>query len=190
MKEVEMTDTSTTNSAPTKPTLWTRIKWANGLARHPKGRPPFIWMERANAWVYMLGIGIGVPALGYSDIDPITKMWLTIVWFGFVFQIYAFLEMREYIGQMQGRGSIDAPQASSQVTSAMLTLLGGVLALGAWIFGAYTNGSTSNPFRYGLVEWTLIGHTFGPLQVFNKMVNYTIMELLKATPRSERVQPN
>jgi hypothetical protein len=165
------------------------LKIAFGLESDPLGHPPFIWAERANAPVYALIILLGVPLLGYSEWSDDTKWIVAAVWFA-LFPLYMLLELREITGQMEGRGSINAPQARRQIRTAQLPHIGTILAIVVWALAKayYRNEPGGSPIRYGIVECAIIAHSFLAIMISNYTVYGLIMELLKSAPRGERVE--
>ncbi len=166
-----------------------RWKIAFGIEADPSGRPPFIWAERANAWVFTFMIMFGVPLLGYLDLPLGVDLMVAMFWF-FFFPLYTLLELREITGQMEGRGSIDAPQARRQIKTAQLPHIGTLLAVVIWIvmWALFRQEPGGNPIKYGFVEWTLIVHAVFAITMSNYGVYGLLMELLKSAPRGERVE--
>ncbi|MHB1087005.1 MAG: hypothetical protein ACYCZ0_04645 [Minisyncoccota bacterium] len=164
-----------------------RIAVAFGLARDPYGRPPFIWAERWNAPILMILIAVGTPLLGWSRLSENEKLWTLVGWL-VVFLVYMLLEGREILGQMEGRGSISAPQARRQVRTAQLPHIGILLAIFAWAFAwaYYKDVPGGSPIAYGKVEWTLLAITFFAQMISNYVFNGMVLELSKSAPRGER----
>lgn len=168
---------------------YARIKIAFGLQADPSGRPPFIWAERVNAPLYALIIAVGIPLLGWSGFAVETKKWIALAWC-MAFPLYFLLELREITGQMEGRGSIDAPQARKQIRTAQLPHIGTILAIAIWIIAwAYWRSEPGgSPIRYGIIEWLLVVWNFLAVFISNYAVYGLNMELLKSAPRGERVE--
>lgn len=166
-----------------------RIKIAFGLQADPSGRPPFIWAERINAWVFAFLILVGVPLLGYSDWPTGIKLIIMGFWFG-IFPIYFLLEMREITGQMEGRGSIDSPQARRQIRTAQVPHIATILSIVVWVvsWAYFHDRPGGSPIRYGWIEWAIIVHAFLAILITNYSVYGLLMELLKSAPRGERVE--
>ena len=166
-----------------------RWKISLGFQADPSGRPPFIWAERWNAWIYSCVILIGVPLLGYSGLPLGIKFIVVAAWTS-LFPIYTLLELREITGQMEGRGSIDAPQARRQIRTAQIPHIATLLAVVIWIvaWAYYRNESGGSPVQYGIAEWWIIGHSIFAIMISNYAVYGLLMELLKSAPRGERVE--
>jgi hypothetical protein len=165
------------------------FKIALGLEKDPRGHPPYLWAERANAPVYALIVFIFIPLLGWSGWNHEMKLTIALCWTA-LFPLYMFLELREITGQMEGRGSISSPQARKQIRTAQLPHIGTILAIVVWLvamayFRSDPNGS---PIKYGVVEWFLIGHSFVAIMLSNYAVYGLNMELLKSAPRGERIE--
>ena len=157
--------------------------------RTPQGRPRFMWAERWNAPVYALIIIVFLPLLGASGYETTTKWIIAAVWFA-VFPLYMWLEGREIAGQMEGRGSIDAPQARTQVWTAQLPHIGVIVAVFIWVIGLAWNRNEpgGSPIRYDVVEWAIIVHSVFAVGLSNHVFYSLVMELLKSAPRGERIE--
>ena len=168
---------------------YARWKIAFGIDADPTGKPPFIWAERANAWIFTFVIMFGVPIMGYIDAPLGVDLMIAMFWF-FLFPLYTLLELREITGQMEGRGSIDAPQARRQIRTAQLPHIGTLLAVVIWVVAwALTRGEPGgNPIKYGAVEFVIIIHAVFAITMSNYAVYGLLMELLKSAPRGERVE--
>lgn len=165
------------------------MNWWNNLWITKGGRPRFIWAERWNAPIYALIVLVGVSLLGWSGFAVNTKWIIAAIWFG-LFPVYMLLEGRELTGQMEGRGSIDAPQARAQIRTGQLPYFGALLAIVVWaIVGVYYRTVPGgSPIRFGVVEWVIIVHTWFAIFLSNRIFYGLIMELLKSAPRGERVE--
>jgi len=152
-------------------------------------RPRFIWAERWNAPAYALIILVCVPLLGWSGFDESIKWIIAALWFG-LFPFYMLFEGRELTGQMEGRGSIDAPQARAQIRTGQLPYFGAVLAIVVWLVALvyFKDDPSGSPIRYGIVEWVILGHTWLAILLSNRIFYGLIMELLKSAPRGERTE--
>lgn len=161
------------------------------LTTTPEGRPRFIWAERWDAPVYALIIALGVPLLGVSGLTIGVKWIIAASWF-FVFPVYMLFEGRELTGQMEGRGSIDAPQARAQIRTGQLPYFGAFFAVVVWVIALayYRNETSGSPIKYGVVEWVILIHTWFAIFLSNRIFYGLIMELLKSAPRGERVERN
>jgi|SRR3989344_7714051 len=155
----------------------------------PDGQSRFIWAERWNAPIFALIVLVGVPLLGWSGIDVNTKWIIAAFWFG-LFPLYMLFEGRELTGQMEGRGSIDAPQARAQVRTGQLPYFGAVLAIVVWLVALayFRDDPNGSPIRYGVVEWTILAHTWFAILLSNRIFYGLVMELLKSAPRGERTE--
>ena len=178
------------NSSPSgenKLDKYARLKIAFGLKADPHGRPAFIWAERWNAPILALLIAVGIPLLGWSGLTNETKWIIAFYWAAF-FILYMLLEGREIMGQMEGRGTISAPQARTQVRTAQLPHIGTLLAVVAWVVAkAYYRGEPGgSPIVFGWVEWNLVAFNAFGVFIANYVFNGLLMELLKSAPRGER----
>ncbi len=184
-----MTEIGQEPTVPRNPDKWANWKIAVGLMRDPAGHPPFIWAERWNAPILMVLITFGIPLLSLSGFSTVTKLWIGFYWVAFLF-LYVLLEAREIMGQMEGRGSISAPQARRQVRTAQLPHIGTILAVVIWLvaWAYYRNEPGGSPIRYGVVEWHLVGVNVFAILITNYFVNGLLMEMLKSAPRGERTE--
>ncbi|HEY4488193.1 MAG TPA: hypothetical protein VJB97_01620 [Candidatus Paceibacterota bacterium] len=172
--------------------------------------PGFIWAERWNGPLFALIIMLGVPLLGWSGWSDQTKWIIAAIWF-FLFPLYMLLEGRELTGQMEGRGSIDAPQARAMIRTAQFPYYGATIAIFVWIVAVATHlpsfaspaewwqwpqsllnyvagAAAAGPVNYGQVEWALLVHTWFAILLSNRIFYGLMMELLKSAPRGERVE--
>lgn len=165
------------------------MSWWSNLWVEKDGRPRFIWAERWNAPLYALIVLAGVSLLGWSGFATNIKWIVAAVWFA-LFPFYMLLEGRELTGQMEGRGSIDAPQARAQIRTGQLPYFGALMAIVVWVVAAvyYRMEPQGSPIKYGVVEWAIIAHTWFAIFLSNRIFYGLIMELLKSAPRGERVE--
>ncbi len=165
------------------------MKWWDNLWITKSGKTRFVWAERWNAPIYALIVLIGVSLLGWSGFATDTKWIIAAIWFG-LFPFYMLLEGRELTGQMEGRGSIDAPQARAQIRTGQLPYYGALLAIVVWVVAAafYRTVPGGSIIRFGIVEWLIIAHTWFAIFLSNRIFYGLIMELLKSAPRGERVE--
>jgi len=184
-----MTETASPPAEVPAKERFARMKIAFGLKSDPSGHPPFIWAERLNAPIYGLIVLIGVPLLGWSGMNADAKWIIAAIWFA-LFPLYMLLELREISGQMEGRGSISAPQARKQVRTAQLPHIGTILAIVVWVVAMayYRSEQGGSPIHFGVVEWAIIAHSFVAVMISNYCVYGLVMELLKSAPRGERVE--
>jgi len=178
---------STSEAVPVHPGRFGNLKIAFGIRSDPAGRPPFIWAERWNAPILMTLIAIGTPLMGWSEMSLDTKKLIKDIWQN-MFLVYLLLEGREILGQMEGRGTISAPQARRQVRTAQLPHIGTLIAVFIWILALayFRNEPGGSPIRYGTVEWGLIWFNFFGVFISNYLFNGMILELSKSAPRGER----
>lgn len=162
-------------------------KIAFGVRADPTGRPAFIWAERWNAPILMILIAFGIPLMGWSDLSLETKKLIKDIWQN-AFLVYMLLEGREILGQMEGRGTISAPQARRQVRTAQLPHIGTLIAVFVWLLSLayFRNEPGGSPIAYGTVEWGLIWYNFFGVFISNYLFNGMILELSKSAPRGER----
>lgn len=196
-----MTDTGQESPAPApagshaqsrrelSPDKWANFKIMWGIEADPTGRPPFIWAERWNAPILTILIAAGLPFLGWMQFSLETKLWTLVGWF-VVYILYILLEGREILGQMEGRGTISAPQARRQIRTAQLPHIGLLLAVFAWAFAwaYYKDEPGGSPIIYGRFEWALIAITLVGQLVSNYIFNGMALELSKSAPRGERAE--
>ncbi|MBP9757288.1 MAG: hypothetical protein KBD06_01685 [Candidatus Pacebacteria bacterium] len=193
----------------TEPKRFVKLRIALGLLPDPHGRPSFLWLERWNAYIITIFVAFGIPALALSDIGW-AKIVIAAVWFSAWYPFFVYFEGREIVGQMQGRGSLDAAQASKQMSSAQSPYWGAVAAFIFWVVALAVHvtlrlsrevdqadfansvssivysGLSTTPLRYGLIEWWLIVQMVWATRLNNKTFYNIITEFLKATPRAER----
>lgn len=162
-----------------------RILMACGLKKHPKGRPAFIWAERANGWLAGLFLALGVPLLAISGFSSETK-WMISTWWFVMSTVFIHLEARELLGQMYGRGFLDDRQVSKQKFTLVLPpFFGIVTAVIIWLvpekLGLHVIGITE--VHYGFVEWNLLGVSFVVFVMFYFMVDRLATNLSMSTQR-------
>jgi hypothetical protein len=189
-----------------------RLRVALGMLPEPSGQPSFIWLERWDSFIIGACIGVGVPLLGLSGFDSLTKWIIAAIWFAFWPHFFWYFEGRELIGQMQGRGSIEPEQVSRQQNTSQDPFYGVVIAVFVWLIvlavhatldrtpGATISqllsgiavsvwrGLWVSPVHYGIVEWLILIHAW----IVTKYANYMLYNigntLLKSTPMGERVE--
>ncbi len=171
------------------PDKWANIKIALGIKADPAGRPAFIWAERWNAPILMVLIAFGLPFVGWMQFPLETKIWIMVGWF-LTYILYILLEGREILGQMEGRGTISAPQARRQIRTAQLPHIGLLLAVFAWAFAwaYYKDVPGGSSIIYGPFEWALVVVTLMSQFVSNYIFNGMALELSKSAPRGERAE--
>lgn len=184
-----MTDTGQQAPVPQNPDKWANWKIMFGIRAHPTGRPAFLWAERWNAPILMVLIAVGVPLLGWTQFTLETKFWIVVAWF-IIYILYILLEGREILGQMEGRGTISAPQARRQIRTAQLPHIGLLLAVFAWAlaWAYYKDVPGGSPIIYGRVEWAILCVTLLGQLVSNYIFNGMALELSKSAPRGERAE--
>lgn len=207
-----MTDTSQTAAPKAEPTGMLKFKIALGMVPEPSGRPSFIWLERWDSKIVALMVAFGVPLLAYSNFAGSTKWFIATMWFAIWPVFYTFLEGRELVGQMQGRGSIKPEQLAEQQNSAQYPYFGVIAACvvwlvvwavhvalqkwpdeTAWLFitglarNAY-RGFWTTPIPYGVVEWFIIVQAWVGTRYINYVMYNTGNIFSKAAPMGERIE--
>lgn len=189
-----------------------KIRVALGMLPEPSGRPPFIWVERWNAFIIGIAVALGVPLLGWSGIDYETKKIILIWWLAIWLIFFSYFEGRELIGQMIGRGAIKQEQLSEQQNTAQDPFYGTIFAVviyvvvlavhvarmpvadgsGVQYFGNIVRnvwtGLWSTPMYYGFVEWFIIIHTWVCTSLVNYITYNTGNTFSKAAPMGERIE--
>lgn len=191
------------------------LKIALGLAPEPDGKPPYIWLERWDAFIVAAFVAVGVPLLGYSGLDHNTKWTIAAIWFALWSPFFFYFEGREVVGQMQGRGSIEPEQASRQQNTAQEPFWGAIIAVIVWlvVFAIHVTiavyptfdgsvarlvfvqvpaemyyGLGTTNVRYGVIEWLILVHVWLVTKYTNYIIYNVINSFLKATPTGERIE--
>lgn len=192
-----------------------RIRIALGMLPEPDGSPPYIWLERWDAFIVAACLAIGVPLLGLSGFATMTKLQVVAVWFALWPPFFFYFEGREVIGQMQGRGSIDPEQASRQQNTAQEPFWGVIIAVLVWAVafaiqttinaypkydGSLTrlffvtiphewlSGAWTSWIRFGFIECAILVHAWLVTRYTNYIIYNVINTFLKATPMGERIE--
>lgn len=187
---------------PTGPTRRQRFAVFIGWRPDPSGRPSYIWLERWNAQIYAIFVGLGVPLVAWLHLSDLTRWKIAAFWFAIASPMYFYFEMREIIGQMQGRGSLDAKQVSEQQNTAQWLYWGAILALVLWLVfyavhvarnpdfdGQFVwNAFWTTPLPYGWLEWMVLLQTWLIAKFGIQIIYNSSNEYLKATPRAERAE--
>ena len=128
-----MSDNVTTGGGTPKLPRSVKLRIALGMLPEPSGRPPYIWLERWDAFIVGVCLAVGTPLLGLSGFAPLTKWIIAAIWFAVYAPFFSYFEGRELIGQMHGRGSIRAEQAAEQENTAQDPFYGIATAVGIWV---------------------------------------------------------
>jgi hypothetical protein len=197
-----------------KRAFWRRLKVALGMEPQPSGMPPYIWVERWNAFIIGAMIAVGVPLLGLSGFTVESKKTVLIFWLGTWSVFFTYFEGRELIGQMMGRGAIKQEQLSEQQNTAQNPFYGCVIAVAIWavVLAVHVtiklfpvadasiwrlvfvqvptelwSGFGTTPVRYGVIEWAIILHAWVVTSLINYIMYNTGNTFSKSAPMGERV---
>lgn len=212
-----MSDTTTqdhTISSSSTP-RFEKLRIALGMLPEPSGRPPYIWVERWNAFMVGVFVALGVPLLGFSGIAYDSKKTILIWWLATWAMFFMYFEGRELIGQMQGRGAIKAEQLSEQQNTAQGPFYGVIVAGFIWfiVFAIHvtinvypkSTGSLfhllfvlipveawsalwTTPVYFGFVEWFILVHVWISTSLINHIF-YNVGNIFsKAAPMGERIE--
>ncbi len=189
--------------APRPPRLL-KLRIALGMLPQPSGRPPFIWVERWNAFIVGIIFAFGVPILGYSGLSISTKWAVAAVWFALWSNFFMYFEGRELIGQMMGRGAIKQEQLSEQQNTSQDPFYGIIAAFVIWLLvlavhvaqqpwsgflglmTAIRQGYGTTPIYYGVVEWFILLQGWFVTGYINYIMYNTGNTFSKAAPMGER----
>lgn len=207
--------TETQVATPTGPTRIFKLKVLLGIAPDPEGHPPYIWLERWNAFIVATIVAVGVPLLAFLHLSTTTRLTVAWIWAMFWCPFFAYFEGRELIGQMMGRGSIKQEQLSEQQDTAQTPFWGVAIAFLIWILqylvhvvmnvvGMVTglevvpaskvilseavSGLVTTWIPYGWIEWIIL------IQVWfvTKRMNYIFYNVgntfSKSAPMGERIE--
>lgn len=159
-----------------------RLLMANGLKKDPTGRPAFIWAERMNGPVFGVILACGIPFLALSDYSLEFKWEIATYWF-VAMNIYMMLELRELLGQMSGRGSLDTRQVSWQIMTGLMPPIGVLFALVCWL---QSETWLRVEMTFGRVEWSILGYSSLIFIMSLAKVIRLAIDLSKSAPRGER----
>lgn len=202
-------------SEPVSPPRLLKVRVALGLLPQPDGDPPFIWLERWDAFIIAIIVGFGVPLFAFADFSTTTRLTIAWVWAMFWVLFFTYFEGRELIGQMTGRGTIKPEQLSEQQKTAQTPFWGVAAALVAWlvvyvvhialkliaapptdgtwseiesIVSVLYNGLWSTWLPYGWIEWLTLAHVWWTTTKVNYIM-YNVGNIFsKAAPMAERFE--
>ena len=181
----------------------------------PDGKPPYIWLERWDAFIVGVIVALGVPLLGLSGLSYETKKTILIWWLAIWVVFFVYFEGRELIGQMMGRGAIKQEQLSEQQNTAQDPFYG---AIGAFVIWALTfaihvtihvypvydgdmlkllfvtvpvemgRGYWTTPVYFGFIEWFILVQVWVSTSLINYIMYNTGNTFSKAAPMGERTE--
>lgn len=213
-------EASAVDTAAQKRPRLSRLRIALGMLPQPDSRPPYIWLERWDAFIIGAIFMLGVPLLAFSGFSLSTKWIIAAFWFAVSTPFFVYFEGRELLGQMQGRGSIKPEQISEQQNTAQDPFYGIIGALFIWFvvlavhvtINTYPmhndplwrfvivhipvetySGLWTSQVPYSRVEWLILLHGWIVTSRMNYIVYNLGNTLSKATPMGERIerrQPN
>ena len=192
-----------------------RLRVAFGMLPQPDGKPPYIWLERWDAFIVGVAVALGVPLLGLSGLSVETKKTILIWWLATWVVFFVYFEGRELIGQMMGRGAIKQEQLSEQQNTAQGPFYGVIGAFAIWaltfaihvtihVYPVYDGdilkllfvtipvemgrGYLTTPVYFGFIEWFILVQVWVSTSLVNYIMYNTGNTFSKAAPMGERTE--